>query len=542
MAQTLPWYRTWISVLAASLVLPPVGLLLLWMRPFKGGVLRNLFGLVGKLALSGLLVILTLTYLVKLGVLHMEMSGAGWLPIFSLRDPKGDQDALEKHRAQMAAAAPARATPSTNAAVTPADPAATAAATGGAVSAASGKEAAVVAPAARGYWTDFRGPNRDGIYTETSVLTAWPTEGLKPLWRQPVGGGYASFVVAGGVAFTIEQRRGNEVVAAYDLRSGRELWTNGWPALFSESMGGDGPRATPTWHEGKLYALGAAGEFRCLDAASGKMVWSKNILSDNGAQNIMWGMANSPLIVDDKVIVTPGGSGGRSVVAYNKLTGERVWGSLDDHAAYTSPAVANLLGERQLIAVTAKRMVGLRVETGELLWDFPWTTMYEINSAQPIVVDEQHVFISAGYDHGSALVKIQKGERGYSATPVWENRNLKNRFNSSVLHQGHIYGFDESIFACIDARTGERKWKGGRYGYGQALLVTGSGPARIIVITESGELVLIDPSPGELKEVARFSAIEGKTWNVPALADGVLLVRNAREMAAFDLKKAENGK
>lgn len=533
--QTLPWYRTWVAVLLTSLLLPPLGLALLWTRPFRGGLARNLFGFAGRLALSGLLVILMLTYLVRLGVLHMEFSGAGWKPMFSLRDPKADQDALEKHRAQMAASAPAPPALPAGATATPAEPTVSPAAERAAPAVAGGD---ATPPAVRAYWSDFRGPNRDGVYTEAALLTAWPPDGLKPLWRQPIGGGYASFVVAGGVAFTIEQRRGDEVVAAYDLRSGRELWTHGWQAFFQEGMGGDGPRATPTWHEGKLYALGATGEFRCLDAATGKLLWSKNILHDNGASNIMWGMANSPLVVDDKVIVTPGGSGGRSVVAYNKLTGERIWSSLDDHAAYTSPMVVQLLGERQLVVVTASRMAGLRVETGELLWDFPWTTMYEINSAQPIVVDDQHVFISAGYDHGSALVKIEKSERGYTATREWENRNLKNRFNSSVLYDGHIYGFDESIFACIDARRGERKWKGGRYGYGQALLVPGKAgtPARIIVITESGDLVLVDPSPSELKEVVRFSAIEGKTWNHPALAEGVLLVRNAREMAAFDLR------
>jgi len=537
MTQSLPWYRTWLGALGISVVLPPLGFILVWMRPFKAGVMRILMGLAGRLALSALLAILTLTYLVRLGFLHVEASGAGIIPIFSTIDPKADQDALEKHRAQMSTATPPPA-----AASVPAD--ASAAATAPAVTAPASaapdsapKREAAPAAAARAYWSDFRGPNRAGVYAETPLLAAWPADGLKPLWKQPVGGGYASFVVAGGVAFTIEQRRGNEVVAAYDLRSGRELWTNAWAALFSESMGGDGPRATPVWHEGKLYALGATGEFRCLDAATGKVIWSKNILSDNRATNVEWGMANSPLIVDDMVIVTPGGrSEGRSVVAYNKLTGDRVWGALDDKAAYASPMLANLAGERQMLIVTAKRLAGLRPETGELLWDFPWVTMYDTNSAQPIAVDGEHVFISAGYDHGSALVKIAKGERGYSATPVWENRNLKNRFNSSVLHDGHIYGFDESIFACIDARTGERKWKAGRYGYGQALLATGGGPARIIVITESGDLVLVDPSPAELKELARFSALEGKTWNHPALAEGILLVRNTREMAAFDLR------
>ncbi len=534
MIQDLPWYRTWLGALGISVVLPPLGFLLVWMRPLESGVARLLLGLAGRLALSALLAVLTLVYLVRLGLLHVEASGAGVIPMFSAIDPRAGQEALEKHRARMASAAPPPAP-----APAPADASATAPAPApksGADREASGG-AAVPPPSARAYWSDFRGPNRAGVYAETPLLSTWPAEGLKPLWKQPIGGGHASFAVANGLAFTIEQRRGNEVVAAYDLRSGREAWTNAWAALFSESMGGDGPRATPVWHEGKLYALGAQGELRCLDAATGKRIWSKNVLSDNGASNIAWGMANAPLIVDDKVIVTPGGqSGRRSVVAYDKETGERVWGALDDKAAYTSPMLARLLGERQVIVVTASRMVGLRVETGELLWDFPWATSYDINSAQPIVVDGEHVFVSAGYDHGAALVKIGKGEAGYTATRVWENRNLKNRFNSSVLHEGHVYGFDEAIFACIDARSGERKWKAGRYGYGQALLVTAGGPARIIVTTESGELVLIDPAPGELKELARFSAIEGKTWNHPALAEGILLVRNTREAAAFDLR------
>ncbi len=528
-AHSMPWYRSLWGVLVAALLLPPVGLILMWLRPLKGGALRILGGVIGRLALSGLLVILTLVYLVKLGVLHMEMAGNGIRPIFSLRDPDADQAALERNRAQQAATAP----PASEA---PAEPAATAATTP--VEAASAPAEKAAAPAARAYWTDFRGPMRDGIYTEMAVRASWPADGLKPLWRQPVGGGYASFVTDGSHAFTIEQRRGNEVVAAYDIRTGRELWSASWAAFFEESMGGDGPRATPTWHNGKLYALGATGEFRCIDAATGKVLWSKNILRENGASNITWGMANAPLVVDDKVIVTPGGSGGRSVVAYNKDTGERIWDALDDHAAYTSPVILKVHGERQLVVVTADRMAGLRVETGELLWDFPWTTMYEINSAQPIAVDGQHLFISAGYDHGAALVRIDKNGDRFSATPVWENRNMKNRFNSSVLHDGHIYGFDESIFACIDARSGERAWKGGRYGYGQALLVNAGaeGDARIIVLTETGDLVLLRSNPAQLEELARFKAIDGKTWNHMAIEGGILLVRNVREMAAFDLR------
>src|SRR5438105_1640438 len=191
--------------------------------------------------------------------------------------------------------------------------------------------------AADAYWTDFRGPLRDGHYLETPILTSWPDKGLAPIWKQPIGGGYASFVVARGRAFTIEQRGHDEVVVAYDPKTGRELWKTGWPGEFHEFMGGDGPRATPTWSDGFVYALGALGEFRCLDEETGRVIWRTNILSDNSADNLQWGMAAAPLVVDDAVIVLPGGRNGHSVAAYNRRTGARLWTALSDKQAYTSP-------------------------------------------------------------------------------------------------------------------------------------------------------------------------------------------------------------
>jgi outer membrane protein assembly factor BamB len=317
------------------------------------------------------------------------------------------------------------------------------------------------------------------------------------------------------------------VVAAYDLLSGRELWTHSWPARYRDPTG-DGPRATPTWHDGLVYALGATGEFHVLDAATGKLVWSKNVLADAGAENVTWGVSNSPLIVDDQVIVTAG-RGGHSLLAYHKKTGRRLWSALEDQAAYCSPMLVTLAGVRQIILVTALRALGVRPEDGQLLWDYPWRTQYDVNSAQPIVVSSHQVLVSSAYDHGSVLLEITANDKGLTAKPVWENKNLKNRFNSSVLHNGSIYGFDEGIFACIDARSGERKWKGGRYGYGQALLLG----EHVLVLSEAGELVLLKASPDAPQEVARFVALEGKTWNHPAVSGGILLVRNAREMAAF---------
>ena len=381
------------------------------------------------------------------------------------------------------------------------------------------------------YWTDFRGPNRDGHYTQTSIRTDWPAAGLEPVWSQPIGGGYASFVVAQGVAFTIEQRREQEVVAAYDLATGRELWTHTWDADFRESMGGPGPRATPTWHAGRIYALGATGQLWCLEADTGDVIWERDILSDSQATNLTWAMSAAPLVVDDLVVVQPGGTTGWSVVAYNRNTGDVVWHALDDVQAYTSPMTATLAGVRQVLTVTANRAVGLDPRDGQLLWEHPWVVGPPPSMAQPVLVGDDRVFLS-GSGAGATVIELSLAHDRFTVETVWSNNRMKNKFSSSVLHEGYLYGLDGAILACIDAATGELQWKGGRYGYGQLLLADG----HLVVITERGDLVLVRATPAGHEEVASSDAIEGKTWNVPALADGQLLVRNSRQMAAFDLR------
>jgi outer membrane protein assembly factor BamB len=382
----------------------------------------------------------------------------------------------------------------------------------------------------RNYWTNFRGPRRDGKYDEAGVKTNWPASGLPVLWKQPVGVGHASFVVADGKAYTIEQRRSQEVVAAYDINNGRELWTQKWNAEYSDSTG-DGPRATPTWDQGRIYALGATGELRCLDANNGSVIWGKNILTENQAGNLQWAQSASPLIVDDKVVVLPGGSNGKSVVAYNKMTGAPVWKALNDTQAYVSPMLVELGGRRQIVVVSSNRVVGLAPENGKLLWSHPWETDMGINVSQPIVVDRNRFFISSGYGKGAALVELKGGGDSFIASTIWENKNMKNKFNSSVLHNGYVYGLDEGILVCLDVNTGERKWKDGRYGYGQIILAGN----HLIVTSDQGEVALVKASPDAYTEVARFEALKGQTWNYPAIASGRLLVRNSSEMAAYDI-------
>ncbi len=502
------WYTNRIVVWLCIILLPPLGLALLWMRHSR---------LIYKMAATLAAILFFVVHLVVFWNFRIELNGGLTHPYFGFTNRKRHNEEIEKLRLAEHSIDASRmiAIPPEIFKAAPAEP---------------GPEK----PQARSpYWTEYRGPGRTGIYAEMKIMTNWPAGRLPQLWKRPVGGGYASVVVADGTVFTIEQRRQKEVVAAYDLDTGREKWIHGWDAEFRETLGGNGPRATPVWHDGRIYALGATGEFRCLDAASGKRIWSRNILSENQAENLPWGMAASPLIVDDKVVVLPGGPEGKSVIAYNRITGDLIWKALDDKQSYISPQLVTLLGQRQILVVSANRALGLAVNDGSIIWEFPWIYNHA-RAAQPIVTADNRFFISAGYGYGAALIEISSKGEAFETQKIWANTRMKNKFGSSVLHEGFIYGFDEAILACIDSSTGDLKWKGGRYGYGQLLLASGY----LVIISESGELALVKASPEKYEEVARFQAIEGKTWNMPAIADGRLIVRNASEMACFRIAKS----
>jgi outer membrane protein assembly factor BamB len=511
-ATRTPWHQSTIFLFFVTLLFPPAALVMLWRRK-DAGVSKKIFATFAILCLIA-------SYL-------YYAWASSWIVIRD-KSMEAHYAELERQRSEQRASQPLSSASSTSEPATP-----TETATAANSNEAKPEPAAASAKPIRNYWTNYRGPGRDGRYEETPIRTNWPTEGLPLLWKQPIGGGYASFVVAEGMAFTIEQRRRQEIVAAYDVATGREIWTHGSDAEFIESMGGDGPRATPTWEAGKLWALGAEGDLRCFDAKTGKVNWSKNILKDNGASNLQWGMSAAPLIVDDKVVVLPGGKSGKSVVAYNKLSGAPVWKSLNDTQAYVSPMLVTLAGRRQILVETSNRVVGLAVEDGSLLWETSWNTDMGINCSQPVVIDGSRIFLSSGYGKGAALVEITGSGDSLSARKVWEksNKAMNNKFNSSVFYQGYAYGLDEGILACVDVNTGTQKWKGGRYGYGQVILASG----HLIVISDTGDLVLVKATPEKHIEVARFSAIEGKTWNYPAIADGRLLVRNQTQMACFDV-------
>ncbi len=482
-----------------------------------------------KTAIFIVVLAITSTILYLFFGLRILVRGDGTMSLGFVRSADAQADDLEQHRAAQRATSPPP-----QPVTAPSLPAAVVSDATNPVNSVAATRAAGVPVIwdPRAYWTDFRGPARDGRYQEMPIFTTWPADGLKPSWKQPVGGGYASFVVAHGRAFTIEQRRTKEVVAAYDVATGREIWTHAWDGLFQEVMGGDGPRATPTWFDGRVYALGAQGELQCLEDDTGRMLWRRNILEDAGAENLQWGMSGAPLIVDDVVVVQPGGGNGKSIVAYDRRNGERVWSAESDQQAYSSPILVTLADTRQIVVLTATRLLGLTPGKGELLWQYPWPTQMGINASQPLVVSDSRLFLSSSYGMGAAVIEITRNKSTFGVREIWRNTRMKNRFTSSVLHEGFIYGLDEAILTCIDAATGEPKWKVGRYGYGQIVLASG----HLIVLTEDGDLALVRASPAKHEQISRFPVLEGKTWNHPALADGYLLVRNLQEMAAFDLR------
>jgi outer membrane protein assembly factor BamB len=386
----------------------------------------------------------------------------------------------------------------------------------------------------------YRGPRRDGVIDGPRLARDWSAVPPKLVWRQPVGGGYAGFVVIGPLAITIEQRRGDEAVVAYDVETGRERWIYQYPALFHETLGGDGPRATPTIHGDKLISLGATGELACLELATGKRLWQVNILTQNQSANLDWGMSGSPLVLDGQVLVTPGNQKGadtsRAITTFSLADGKPGRGGGASQAGYASPVLVELAGTKQVLVFEGQGLAGYESSDGRELWRTPWKSEFDINAAQPIVLPQDQIFITSAA--GAALVKVSQGRGGaWIAEEVWRNRKLKASYGCPIAYQGYVYGLDDGILACLDLADGSQKWKAGRgrYGAGQILLCGDL----LLILSEAGELALVEARPDRFSELARIQAIDGKTWNNPTLVGGRVFVRNHLEMAAYDLPLAQ---
>jgi hypothetical protein len=381
-------------------------------------------------------------------------------------------------------------------------------------------------------WPGFRGAGRDSVIREVQIQTNWDVSPPVQLWRRPIGPGWSSFAVHGGLFYTQEQRGAEEVVSCYRLTTGEPVWRHRDTARFWEANAGAGPRGTPTLSRGRLYTFGATGIVNALDAGTGAVMWSRNAGTDTGAKLPGWGFSSSPLVLDDLVIVAAAGR----LVAYDLASGEPRWFGPRSGGGYSSPHLATIGGVAQILQLNRSGALSLAPADGARLWDYP---LKGDPIVQPALTAEGDVLIStsgAGGGNGMRRIAVARGPGGWVVELRWTSMGLKPYFNDFVVHGGHAFGFDGSLLACIDVTDGKRKWKDGRYGNGQ--LVVLSGQDLLLVLSEQGELALVGATADQFKEVARFPAITGKTWNHPVLVGGILLVRNSEEMAAFRLTLA----
>jgi outer membrane protein assembly factor BamB len=380
----------------------------------------------------------------------------------------------------------------------------------------------------RAEWPGFRGPRRDGIVRGVRIDTDWSAKPPVQMWRHPVGPGWSSFAVRGDLFYTQEQRGDNEVVACYKASTGEPVWTHRDAARFFESNAGAGPRATPTLSNNRVFTFGATGILNALDANTGAVLWTRNVSSETNTKVPFWGFSSSPLVIGDLVIVAASGQ----LVAYDAAAGNRRWLGPNAGGSYSSPHLATIDGVQQVLLITGAGTTSVTPNDGKQLWTDTWAG----NSiVQPAITPEGDVLITS-QDNGTRRIAIAHDASGWSVHERWTSNGLKPYFNDFVIHKGYAYGFDGRILSCIDLKDGERKWKGGRYGNGQLVLLPDQD--LLLVLSEEGELVLVSATPDQFTERAKVEAIQGKTWNHPALVGDILLVRNGEEMAAYRLPLA----
>jgi outer membrane protein assembly factor BamB len=392
-----------------------------------------------------------------------------------------------------------------------------------------------------GDWPGFRGPDRDGRLPGVRLAANWDKKPPREVWRHRVGPGWSSFAVAGSRLYTQEQLGDEELVVCYDTESGGELWAHRDKTRFSETMAGPGPRATPTFAGGKIYALGANGNLNCLDAATGNVVWGRDIVADSKAAVPVWGFSSSPLVVDGVVSVFAGGPEKKAVLGYDAATGEPVWSSGTGTFSYCSTQLSRVGEVDQLLITTDQGLAAYQPAGGKVLWTYDWPLEGGMSRViQAARVGDSDFLIGTGFGIGTQRVHVTRDGDVWNAKEVWPApiRTIRPYYNDLVIHRGHIYGFDSALFTCVDLEDGKARWKARGYGNGQVLLLPDQD--RLLILSETGEVALVDAKPDGHQERCRFQAIAGKTWNHPVVAHGRLYVRNGEEAACFEVEQEED--
>ncbi|HTL59769.1 MAG TPA: PQQ-binding-like beta-propeller repeat protein [Candidatus Limnocylindrales bacterium] len=384
-----------------------------------------------------------------------------------------------------------------------------------------------------GDWTCFRGPERDGVIRGSNISTNWSVNPPTLVWKHSVGPAWSALLVVGPRLYTQEQRGTQEAIVCYDAETGEQIWVHEDVARFDEQVSGPGPRATPTFADGRLYVVGGTGLLNCLDASTGASLWQQDIKGASDAKLPMWAFSGSPLVTGDLVIVYAGGEAGKGLLAYRAQTGELAWTTAAGNSTYSSPQITTIAGVPQCLMLHDSGLTSVDVATGKKLWATGTAMKGAPRTGQPRLIEGNKLLVAALGGLGCSLIEVTKTGEQWSAADKWESKGLKPEFPDLVVHKGFAYGFDVGIFCCINLADGKRCWKDGRYGRGQVVLL--ADQQLLLVSTESGQLVLLAPDPTAHKELASFQAIEGKTWNYPLVRGNRVYLRNAQEMACYSL-------
>jgi outer membrane protein assembly factor BamB len=389
-------------------------------------------------------------------------------------------------------------------------------------------------------WPQLLGPDRNGISSETGLLDAWPAGGPKEVWRVKGGIGMAGLAISRGKLITMVQRGGQQKLIALSADTGEPLWEADIAPTYKNQMG-DGPRGTPTIAGDRVYVFTGEGVLAAVKFSDGKPLWSKNVLKELDGEPADYGMACSPLVVSDQVIVTLGAPQA-AVAAFDAKSGELAWAAGNDPAGYSSPALLEVGGRKQVVAYTGGSVLGLEPGKGTILWRYPYETDFGCNIATPLAYKGQ-VFVSSGENHGSVLLAIKPTAGKQQVSEVWTSNGpksvLRNEWQTSILLDDHLYGFDNvggagpvSHLTCINAATGERAWQELRFGKGNLIAAEG----KLFMSTLAGELVIARASPQKYEELGR-KAVIGKTRTAPSLAGGLLYLRDEKDIVCLDVRR-----
>ena len=375
-------------------------------------------------------------------------------------------------------------------------------------------------------WPNWRGPNHDGISPEKGFATAWK-EAPKTIWDKPIGAAFSSFACVGDKVYTCGTKDKKQVLYCLDAKTGDTVWEKAFEEERKDGQGGDGTRATPTFDDGKIYIVGGHGLVLCVDAAKGEQVWEYK-----GKSEPQWGYSNSVLIEGDLAVVTPGKAEG-GLLALDKKTGKPVWTCGDEQAGYATPYPFTFEGKRYIVGFMGKCAIIADAKTGKEVWRTPWKTSYDVNASSPIFSDG-YLFLTSGYGTGCALFKMSAAGDKLEGKEVWRNKNIVNKIQSCVLKDGVLYGGDEKSLKAVDFKTGDVLWDI-RERTANSTVVLADG--QLVVLSESGKLMIAPVSPKEFKPTAEATILDGRCWTIPTIHDGKLYARNLKKAVCVDLSK-----